>query len=266
MSRRGCCTDLYSDCGTNFVGANKELQILYNQSKSSIPDEITDRLAKNGTKWHFIPPASPNFGGLWEAGVKSTKYHLKRLMHGRILTFEELSTLLAQIESCLNSRPLCPLSSEPTDCNALTPAHFLIGEPSLCIPEEDLLDVNIDRLNRWKTVEKLKQHFWRRWSNEWLCRVQSRPKWLKIKENPKVGDLVVVLDERSSPGEWPLARIQDVHPGKDDCVRVVTLLSHGKTFKRPISKIALLPINDSFDDHENGSRSQLHDNADSSVV
>ena len=132
----------------------------------------------------------------------------------------------------------------------------MIGEPSLCIPEEDLLDVNIDRLNRWKTVEKLKQHFWRRWSNEWL----------KIKENPKVGDLVLVLDERSSPGEWPLARIQDVHPGKDDCVRVVTLFSHGKTIKRPISKIALLPINDSFDAHENGSRSQLHDKADSSLV
>ena len=88
VSRRGCCTDLYSDCGTNFIGADKELQILYNRSKSSIPDEVTDRLAKNGTKWHFIPPASPNFGGLWEAGVKSTKYHLKRLMHCRILSFE----------------------------------------------------------------------------------------------------------------------------------------------------------------------------------
>ncbi|XP_065371866.1 uncharacterized protein LOC135963802 [Calliphora vicina] len=252
VSRRGPCTDMYSDCGTNFVGANKELQILYNRSKSSIPDEISDRLAKNGTKWHFIPPASPNFGGLWEAGVKSTKHHLKRVMQNRILTFEELTTLLAQIESCLNSRPLCPLNSEPSDCNALTPAHFLIGEPTLCVPEEDLLDVNIDRLNRWKTVEKLKQNFWRRWSNEWLCRLQARPKWLKITQNPKIGDLVVVFDERGAPGEWPLARIQDIHPGKDGCVRVVTLFSNRKMFKRPISKIALLPSNDCFDALENG--------------
>lgn len=258
VSRRGPCTDLYSDCGTNFVGANKELQILYNRSKSSIPVEITDRLAANGTKWHFIPPASPNFGGLWEAGVKSTKYHLKRVMQNRILTFEELTTLLAQIESCLNSRPLCPLSSEPTDCNALTPAHFLVGEPTLCVPDEDLLDVNIDRLNRWKAIEKLKQHFWRRWSNEWLCKLQARPKWLKLTQNPKIGDLVVVIDERGSPGEWPLARIQDTHPGKDGCVRVVTLFSNGKNFKRPISKIAFLPTNDCFDGMDNDPNFNLH--------
>lgn len=142
-------TDAFLAAFRRFVSRRgKELQILYNRSKSSIPDEITGQLATNGTKWHFIPLASPNFGGLWEAGVKSTKHHLKRMMNGRILTFEELTTLLAQVARCSNSRPLCPLSSEPSDCNALTPAHFLIGEPTLCVPEEDLLDVNIDRLNR----------------------------------------------------------------------------------------------------------------------
>lgn len=248
VSRRGPCTDIYSDCGTNFVGANKELQILYNRNRSSIANEILDQLTLTSTKWHFIPPASPNFGGLWEAGVKSTKHHLRRVMQNRILTFEELITLLAQIECCLNSRPLCPLSSDPSDCNALTPAHFLIGEPTLCVPEEDLLDTKIDRLSRWKVVEKLKQHFWRRWANEWLCRLQARPKWLKITKNAEIGDLVIVFDERCAPGEWPLARIQDIHPGKDGCVRVVTLLSKGKIFKRPISKISFLPSNDRFDD------------------
>ena len=97
-------------------------------------------------------------------------------MHNRILTFEKLTTLLTQIESCLNSRPLCPLNSDPSDVNALTPAHFLIGEPSVCVPEEDLLQMNIDRLSRWKVVEKLKQHFWPHWCREWLCRLQTRPK------------------------------------------------------------------------------------------
>ncbi|XP_065370933.1 uncharacterized protein LOC135963086 [Calliphora vicina] len=133
-ARRGLCTDLYSDCGTNFVGANKELQVLYHRNKASLPEHLAETLANQGTKWHFIPPASPHFGGLWEAGVKSTKHHLRRIMKDRILTYEELSTLLAQIESCLNSRPLCPLSTDPTDADVLTPAHFLIGEPSICIP------------------------------------------------------------------------------------------------------------------------------------
>lgn len=96
-ARRGLCTDLYSDCGTNFVGANKELQVLYQRNKSSLPEHLAETLANQGTTWHFIPPASPHFGGLWEAGVKSTKHHLRRIMKDRILTYEELSTLLAQI-------------------------------------------------------------------------------------------------------------------------------------------------------------------------
>lgn len=244
ISRRGLCTDLYSDCGTNFVGANKELQVLYQRNRSSLPEYLVENLANQGTTWHFIPPASPHFGGLWEAGVKSTKHHLRRIMRDRILTYEELSTLLAQIESCLNSRPLCPLSADPADADALTPAHFLIGEATNCIPDENLLDVNIDRLSRWKLVERLKQHFWNRWNSEYMCRLQSRPKWNKVERNIKQGDIVLLLHERSIPGQWPLAKVEELHSGSDGLVRVVTLYCNGKYIKRPISKICLLPSND----------------------
>lgn len=243
-ARRGMCTDLYSDCGTNFVGANKTLQVIYQRNKASLPEHLEETLANQGTTWHFIPPASPHFGGLWEAGVKSTKHHLRRIMNDRILTYEELSTLLAQIESCLNSRPLCPLSTDPADCNALTPSHFLIGEASNCIPEDDLLDANIDRLSRWKLVERLKQNFWDRWNKEYLCRLQSRPKWNKIERNLKIGDLVLLLHEKSVPGQWPLAKVEQLHPGPDGLVRVVTLYCNGKYVKRPISKLCSLPSND----------------------
>ncbi|XP_063830967.1 uncharacterized protein LOC135080214 [Ostrinia nubilalis] len=73
-ARRGHCTDIWSDNGTTFVGASKELQQL-----SSIQEHIVQNLEMNGTTWHFIPPHAPNFGGIWEAGVKSTKFHLKRM-------------------------------------------------------------------------------------------------------------------------------------------------------------------------------------------
>ncbi|XP_065362078.1 uncharacterized protein LOC135955647 [Calliphora vicina] len=195
ISRRGPCTDLYSDCGTTFIGASKELQALHHRSETSLSDDLAETLHNDGTNWHFIPPASPHFGGLWEAGVKATKHHLRRIMRDRVLSFEELSTLLCQIESCLNSRPLCPLSNDPSDLNVLTPAHFLVGEPTTCIPDEDLLDTNIDRLTRWKQVEKLKQHFWQRWSKEYLCRLQSRPKWNTVKREAQVGDMVLLLHE-----------------------------------------------------------------------
>ncbi|XP_065356009.1 uncharacterized protein LOC135950390 [Calliphora vicina] len=213
VSRRGACTDICSDCGTNFVGASKELKILYNRNSKSLPDDLRQALSLNCTNWHFIPPASPNFGGLWEAGVKSVKHHLKRITHNRLLSFEELATLLCQIVGCINSRPLCPLSSDPCDFDALTPAHFLVGEPIQCIQEESLLDQNINHLTRWKSIELLKQHFWKRWHREYLNRLQARPKWLKSKAKPKIGDSVLIADERCGPGQWLLGRIHDVHPG-----------------------------------------------------
>ncbi|XP_075157800.1 uncharacterized protein LOC142231065 [Haematobia irritans] len=241
VSRRGVCTDIYSDCGTNFVGASKELRVLYNKDRKSLPDDIRKALCLQGTEWHFIPPASPHFGGLWEAGVKSVKYHLKRVIKDRVLSFEELSTLLCQIESCLNSRPLCPLSSDPSDLDALTPAHFLIGEPTVCIPDENLLDKNINHLTRWKSIEKIKQHFWKRWYLEYLNRLQARPKWLTTEREAKVGDLVLITDERYAPAQWPLGRIQTIHPGPDGHVRVVSILTKGKIIKRTINKICFLP-------------------------
>ncbi|XP_075167763.1 uncharacterized protein LOC142239905 [Haematobia irritans] len=89
ISRRGACTDLYSDCGTNFIGASKELKVIYNKNEKAMPKNLLQALSQNETNWHFNPPASPNFGGLWEAGVKSAKFHLKRIMGDRVLNFED---------------------------------------------------------------------------------------------------------------------------------------------------------------------------------
>ena len=105
------------------------------------------------------PPHAPHFGGLWESGVKSVKYHLKRVIGDQRLTFEELSTLVSQIEACLNSRPLTPISSDPTDLNPLTPGHFLIGGALRAVPGHDLRDININRLGRYQLLQQMFQHF-----------------------------------------------------------------------------------------------------------
>ncbi|XP_049886962.1 uncharacterized protein LOC126381521 [Pectinophora gossypiella] len=142
VSRRGRCAHMWSDQGRNFVGANKDLVNAWNMAKLEFKDDIAQTLARDGTQWHFIPPYSPNFGGLWEAGVKSVKSHLKKILTTN-LTCEEMTTLLCQIESCLNSRPLSPIDDKDVDkLNPLTPAHFLIGEPTITVPEPDLKAVN----------------------------------------------------------------------------------------------------------------------------
>lgn len=162
-------------------------------------------------------------------------------MNDRVLNFKELTTLFCQIESCLNSWPLAPLSSDPSNFDALTPAHFLFGEATNCIQEDCLLDNNIYYLTRWKCVENLKQNFWKRWHNEYLNRLQARPKWLKPKLMLK---LVLNADERCLPGQWLLGRIQETHPGPDGHIRVVSVLTKNKLIKRSISKINFLPGNE----------------------
>ena len=106
IARRGRPRIIQSDNGTNFQGAANELHAVYKMLQStSQMATIQDFLTAEGCEWKFIPPHAPHFGGLWEAAVKSMKYHLRRTLGSHIATYEELCTLLSEIEACLNSRP-----------------------------------------------------------------------------------------------------------------------------------------------------------------
>ena len=110
FARRGCPKDMYSDNGTNFVGASKILKAEFRGFVRVSGAALNAQYGSQGCNWHFNPAGAPLMGGLWEAGVKSFKHHFRRIAGNLKYTFEEFSTLLARIESCLNSRPLCPLT------------------------------------------------------------------------------------------------------------------------------------------------------------
>ena len=114
IARRGRVSVIYSDQGTNFTGASNQLL--------AFSEEAATKLT---IKWHFNPPASPHFNGLSEAGFKSIKTHLYRVVGEQIMTYEEFYTLITQIESLLNSRPLSAISEDPNDLTPLTPGTFL---------------------------------------------------------------------------------------------------------------------------------------------
>ncbi|GFX17292.1 integrase catalytic domain-containing protein [Trichonephila clavipes] len=137
MARRGKCAKLFSDNGKNFVGASNEIKKLLEIVRKS-DQKLANYLAAEGIEWKFIPARSPNFGGLWEAAIKSCKYHLKRVVNGINLTHEELLTVTVQIEGILNSRPLCPLSNNDDDFQVLRPAHFLINRSLNSLEEPNL--------------------------------------------------------------------------------------------------------------------------------
>lgn len=161
VGRRGICQHLYSDNATTFHGADQEL--IHNfKSSSRFYGEVAATLANNGTEWTFIPPNALHYGGLWEVGVKSTKHHLRRLVGKHTLIVEELSTVFVEIEACLNSRSLSPMSNHINDLRALTPAHFLIGESSFLLLEEPQQSEPKNRLERFRSMSWLRNKFWTR--------------------------------------------------------------------------------------------------------
>ena len=242
LSRRGPCKTLHSDCGTNFIGAKSYLDDLHSFLVSTeYNDHLKKELADSAIDWKFNPPASPHFGGIWEANIKSVKSHLSRVIGNQILTYEEFSTVLTQIEALLNSRPLSWLSDDPNDPLPLTPAHFLTTTPLTSIPAQDVLDANPQQLSRPELLDSVVQHFWSRWKTEYLHSVQVRQKWNSPAQPVKVGTMVVVAD-KSPPLQWSLGVIQQVFPGHDGIVRVALVKTKTGCYKRPVVKLCPLPL------------------------
>jgi hypothetical protein len=189
VARRGKPQSILSDNGTNFIGANNELQNFLVES------DIAYEVTQQGIEFTYSPPYSPHFNGVAESAVRSTKQHSKRLLQLTHFTFEEMATCLAQIEAVLNSRPLTPLSSDPYDLSVLTPAHFLIGRPLMSVPHPQVPDVNVSRLERYQRVEFIKQHFWKRFHLEYVSLLQQKTKWAtSTGQQLSVGTLVLIRE------------------------------------------------------------------------
>ncbi|GFY24408.1 integrase catalytic domain-containing protein [Trichonephila clavipes] len=124
---------------------------------------VQDYSSSKNIQWHFIPPYAPNFGGVWETSVKLTKQHLLKTLKAAVLNFEEFDTILCQIEACINSRPLYPLSSDPKDRQVLTPGHLLIGCPLFELPDHSLTNQSLSINSIWSLLMKMKKMFWSRW-------------------------------------------------------------------------------------------------------
>ncbi|XP_070529962.1 uncharacterized protein [Cardiocondyla obscurior] len=196
-SRRGPPSHVYSDNGTTFVGADRELRSAY---CAAIRDPSFLNLhATENISWHFIPPAAPHFGGMWEAEVKSVKHHLRRVIGSHALTFEEFSTLLCRIEACLNSRPLAPLADSCDSYDVLTPGHFLIGSALTVPPEESTLDCAENRLNRWQLIRHKTERLWSLWYMDYVNTLQQRSKWRRSQPALKAKQLVILKNSALPP-------------------------------------------------------------------
>ncbi len=231
VSRRGSPSVIYSDNGTNFLGAREEIRELQKLTGSKTTREAIHHFStRHSIEWKMIPPRAPHFGGLWEAAVKAMKIHLRKTVKHQRLRWDELYTVLTAAEAMLNSRPLAPIrQDEAEESIFLTAGHFLIGRPLLALPAKTPSTSPTSHLRRWNLVNRLKADLWRNWTSSYLSSVAHRTKWLRPSRQLKPGDLVFVRDEALKVQDWPIARVTDVHPGDDGITRVVDITCHGRT-------------------------------------
>ncbi|XP_076660478.1 uncharacterized protein LOC143363834 [Halictus rubicundus] len=216
-ARRGSPLAVYSDNGTNFVRASKEL-------KDAIAGIDTEKqkeyAASKRIKWLFNPPDAPHMGGAWERMIRSVKTALDTVLRDQATSEEVLVTLLAEIEHSVNSRPLTHVSVDPRDNEALTPNHFLIGTSSGEIRLGAYEFRAICPRNQWRIAQSFADAFWKRWLKEYLPTLIPRTKWNRTARPLAVGDLVIIIDYQTPRNVWKRGTVIDVYPSVDGEVRI----------------------------------------------
>ena len=203
-------------------------------------EKIHNALLQKNINWSFSPPYGSHFGGIWERCIRTVRKILQALLREQITDDESLATLMCEVESIMNSRPITTVSSDPNDNEPLTPNHILLLKSEVSLPpglfnREDSLS-----RRRWRQVQYLADLFWRRWSKEFLPLLQLRQKWVKPKRNLAVGDVVLVSTEAWHRNSWPLGRIVETFPDKRGFVRQVRVRTKSAVYERPVDKLCLL--------------------------
>ncbi|XP_076247767.1 uncharacterized protein LOC143187433 [Calliopsis andreniformis] len=239
IARRGCSTEIYSDNGTNFRGADAELRIARQEMDANL---LNGEAINLGIRWRFIPPAAPHMGGSWERLIRSVKVSLKAVLKERAPTEETLATLMAEVEHTVNSRPLTHVSVDHRDQGSLTPNHFLIGASSGAPIPGKFRDQDLHLRKQWRVAQKLADMYWSRWVKEYLPTLLTRTKWNRETRPLQEGDLVQIVDHTLPRNTWPRGIISKVYPGPDGRIRVVDVRTKTGILRRPAVKVVVLPI------------------------
>lgn len=239
---RGEVKIIHSDQGTNFVGSTKDL----NANVIRVDDRPIQRyLIDHSINWVFNPPHASHMGGAWERMIGVARRILDFLLLGvKNLTHDVLATLMAEVSSIVNARPLTPMSYDPECPCPLTPAMLLTIKTDQTVRSFQLDDFNKKDIykKQWRCVQYLADQFWARWRVEYLPSLQVRSKWKQESKNLQEGDVVLLADKSTYRNEWPVGRIVKAHLSSDNRVRKVDVRvgSDKRTFTRPTSDIVLL--------------------------
>ena len=230
FNRRGTPEVINSDNGSNFISA-----------------EVQKFANSHGTTWKFNVAAAPWQGGFFERLIQSVKRCLKKVVGKALITYEELITVLCEIERILNNRPLT-VNSEDIYKEPLTPNHLLYGKYIDIDYSKDDGIINDDSNVRYKYITEVLTHFWNRWLNEYI--VNLREKHKRLIQSPSkfisVGDIVLVHEDKVPRGKWKIAKVMKLLISADEKIRSATVeyMLNGtrQTINRTINKLYPLEL------------------------
>ena len=251
IARLGDIRSIRCDNGSNFIGAEKELEKCMNKmDNKTIGDFLLEKRA-DWIVWKKNQPMASHMGGVLGRQIRSARTILSSLIrtHSMSLNEKSLSTLFAEVGAIVNSRPIVVETINDVNSKvALSPSHILTMKSKGVIPPPGVFgkpDLYCQR--RWRRIQHISNEFWSRWRKKFLVTLQERQKWREPQRNFSVDDIVILHDE-SHRNKWRLAKIIDVYKDKRGYVRSVqlyignsglnTLVS--RVLVRPISKIVLL--------------------------
>ena len=252
-ARRGLPLRFLSDNAKTFKSAAKTLKAICDH-----PD-TKNYLTMNGVEWSFNLEKAPWWGGLFERMIKSTKRCLRKVVGRARFSYNEMHTAIVEIEAIVNGRPLSYVHPDDLE-QPLTPSHLLVGRRLLSLPDhlthlepedDEDFELTTEMLQkRAKHLNNVINHFWKRWSREYLLELRDAHRQRNsksAKRNLSAGDIVLVHDQDQPRGFWKLARVQSLITGRDGVVRGATLKVASKSgtptiLQRPLQLLYPLEI------------------------
>jgi hypothetical protein len=254
LARRGPIRQLRCDQGTNLVGARNELRDMLKQMNQN---EVRQFLLKRECDWFEFKlntPTASHAGGVWERMIRTVRNVLDGLLegHGTQLDDESLRTLLCEVESIVNSRPMAGLHN--CEEGPLTPNQLLTMKTRVLMPPPgEFQRTDLYLVKRWRRVQYLANYFWERWRKSYLLALQTRQKWNVPRRNMAQGDIVLLKDEVTVRNRWKTGRVEEAHQDDDGLVRNVKVTvgdpeldKNGRRVRqqsllvRPVQKLILL--------------------------